>query len=451
MEPWHYNIYEFLDLKETAGNDYVRTRTCNTALWIPDEFMQRVMDDADRRLFDPAETPELTETRGEEFSAHYDSYVQKAEAGELTLCKKVRARQLYRDALIRLAKTGNYRFCFKDTHNRTNQAPSYGVIHSSNLCTEISIANRGDSTAVCTLASLNLTAFVDHEKASKHNLSTLSMIDKLDLIKRNDLKDSVQCAIQSLDNVVEFNFYPYPDTEKNCKDLRPLGLGVMGFADMLIDLHIAYDHDDATILIDHLGKLIYDTALEASQKLATQKGPFRDYDPAKYDYPPRRNILLLAIAPTASISLLAGVSSGIDSNFGMVYSRENQFGKFTVVCERLINELKAHGVRTEEVKNSIVANGGSIQHIEELDNLIDKDLFKTAYEYSPIAQINIAAARQKHIDQAISRNMYFDERYRDTLSDYYLYAREQGLKSTYYCFIEKTIQGEKYTQTVNKR
>jgi ribonucleoside-diphosphate reductase alpha chain len=196
MEPWHYNIYEFLDLKETAGNDYVRTRTCNTALWIPDEFMNRVLQDADRWLFDPSETPELAETWGEEFEKHYRGYVAKAENNEMNLSKKVSARQLYRDMLIRLAKTGNYWFCFKDTHNRVNQAPNYGIIHSSNLCTEISIANRGDSTAVCTLASLNLTAFVNQDKVRKVDLSTLSLEDKFDLINWDDLRDTVQTAIQ---------------------------------------------------------------------------------------------------------------------------------------------------------------------------------------------------------------------------------------------------------------
>lgn len=135
----------------------------------------------------------------------------------------------------------------------------------------------------------------------------------------------------------------------------------------------------------------------------------------------------------------------------MVYSRENQFGKFTVVCERLIHQLKEKGKWNEHIKNQIVSNNGSIQHIESLDGVVDKSLFKTAYEYSPTAQVNIAAAWQKHIDQAISRNMYFDEKYRDTLGDYYMHAWQAGLKSTYYCFIQKTIQGEKYTEAVNKR
>lgn len=271
MEPWHLNIYEFLDLKETTGNDYVRTRTCNTALWIPDEFMKRVLSDNDRWLFDPAEAPELAESWGEEFENHYRHYVAKAEAGEMKLTRSVKARELYREMLTRLAKTGNCRFCFKDTHNRTNQAPNYGMIHSSNLCTEISIANRGDSTAVCTLASLNLTAFLDNSGLKKADLAKLSVDEKLQYIKRDDLKESVQMAIQSLDNVVEFNFYPYPDAGKNSLDLRPLGLGVMGFADFLIDLHIAYDHHDATVLIDKVGAFMYAAALEKSKALAVAK------------------------------------------------------------------------------------------------------------------------------------------------------------------------------------
>jgi ribonucleoside-diphosphate reductase alpha chain len=158
--------------------------------------MKRVLKDADRWLFDPSETPELTETRGEEFEQFYNTYAKKAEAGEMNLVKKVSARQLYRDMLIRLAKTGNYWFCFKDTHNRVNQAPNYGMIHSSNLCTEISIANRGDSTAVCTLASLNLTSFVNHTKIRKTEIEKLTVEEKFDLINRDDLKDTVQTAIQ---------------------------------------------------------------------------------------------------------------------------------------------------------------------------------------------------------------------------------------------------------------
>jgi ribonucleoside-diphosphate reductase alpha chain len=170
-----------------------------------------------------------------------------------------------------------------------------------------------------------------------------------------ELAKTVGIAIQALDNVVEFNFYPYPDAERNSHDLRPLGLGIMGFASLLIHLHISYDSKEATIIADKLGEFMYAKALEKSKELAKVRGPFRDYPEREYPYEERRNILLLAIAPTASISLLAGVSSGIDSHFAMVYSREIQFGKFTVVVGELIEELKRLGIWNEEIKNRIVA------------------------------------------------------------------------------------------------
>lgn len=455
MEPRHFNIGEFLDTKENNGNDYLRLRTCNTALWIPDEFMKRIENKEDRYLFDPNECQELGETWGEEREKHYHHYIKKAEAGDIKLFKKMPATELYNEIMVRLAKSGNFWINFKDTHNRTNQAPSYGHIHSSNLCTEISIPNNASSTAVCTLASANLMRTVDkmrYEKLSDEERNAMSVEEKMEkLIKRDELKETVEIAIQALDNIVDFNFFPYPDTEKNSKDLRPLGLGVMGYADILIHFGIAYDSPEALVVADTFGQFMYATALEKSKKLAAERGPFRDYDADKYDYEPRRNILLLAVAPTASIAALAGVSSGIDSNFGMVFSRELRIGKFTYIVKGLVEELKRKGLWNEDIKNKIVEWGGSIQHITELDGKINKDLFRTAYEYSPTAQIDIAAAWQKHIDQAISRNLYYKEEERGNIGEYYLYAWKQGLKATYYCFIQKTIQGEKYTQKVNKR
>jgi len=232
LEPRHYNIEEFLDLKETNGSDYLRVRTCNTALWVPDEFMKRIEADDDRYCFDPNETEELTSTWGEEFERWYAYYAEKAEKGEIKMFKKMKARALYREIMLKLAKTGNFWMNFKDTHNRHNQAPSYGNIHSSNLCTEISIANRGDSTAVCTLASVNLFAMIDHTRVmsekEKGKFESLSIEAKMkDFVDWDGLKETVEIAIQALDNIVDFNFYPYPDTEKNSLDLRPLGLGVL--------------------------------------------------------------------------------------------------------------------------------------------------------------------------------------------------------------------------------
>lgn len=451
MEPRHYNIYEFLDLKETNGNDYVRTRSLNTALWIPDEFMERVMNNEDRYLFDPHECPKLYSTWGKEFSAAYKEYIQMAEEGKLDLFKKVSAQELYRECLQKLAKTGNYRFNFKDRHNESNQAMSYSMIHSSNLCTEISLANNEDSTAVCTLSSINLTRFVDKAKLRSMEVESLSYADKLALIDREDMKETIHTAIHALDNIIDVNYYPSPESEKNSLDLRPVGLGFMGLAELFIELGMAYDSEEAVKLTDDIGAFMRKHAREKSEALAVERGTFRDYDKDKYPYAPRRNSNLLAIAPTASISLIAGTSSTVDAYFANVYSRETLGGKFTIIITQLIEQLKKHGMWNEEMKSSIVNAGGSIQHIKELDGVINKALFKTAYEISPMAQVDLASVLQKHIDQAISRNMYIKEDGRSNMFDIYMYAWEKGLKGTYYCFIEKTIQGEKYTESVNKR
>lgn len=225
MEPRHLNIYDFLDLKETNGDDQVRARKINTALWIPDLLMKQVEKNGEWYLFDPALAKGLDETWGDEFETLYREYAEKAEKGEMKNRKKVKAQELYKDILVRAAKTGNYWINFKDTHNRANQAKPYAMIHSTNMCTEISIANRPDSTAICTLASLNLCKFViqDHNQA----IVGLSYEDKLKRVDRDDLRETVKIAIQALDNVIDINFFPTPESAKNAHDLRPLGLGVM--------------------------------------------------------------------------------------------------------------------------------------------------------------------------------------------------------------------------------
>jgi ribonucleoside-diphosphate reductase alpha chain len=451
MEPRHYNFEEFLDLKETNGNDYVRTRSLNTACWIPDEFMQRVIHDDYRYLVDPAECPELTTTWGKEFSAIYQAICQRAEEWKIKLFKKVRAQDLYRDILMRAAKTGNYWLNFKDRHNEKNQAPSYSLIHSSNLCTEISIPNNEGSTAVCTLASVNLARIVDTKLMHQVDLAHMSVEQKANLINWDELKDTIHTAIRALDNVLDINYYPSAASKKNSLDLRPLGLGIMGLGELLIQLHIPYEHKDALTLSEQIAAFMHAEALAASEKLAVERGAFADWSAERYSYGPRRNALLLAIAPTASISNIAGTSSGIETFFANVYSRETLSWKYTIIVKQLVEQLKEAGMRNEEIKNKIIANGGSVQHIAELDGHLDKQIFKTVYETTPFSQVDIAAVWQKYIDQSISRNMYIKEELRDNLFDIYVYARQQGLKSTYYCFIEKTIQGEKYNQKINKR
>jgi len=266
IEPWHYNMEEFLDLKETNGNESMRARKINTALRIPDEFMERVMSNDDRYFFDPKECPELTNTYGKAFSEHYARYAELAEKGELRLRKKTKAQELYREILIRCAKNGNYRLNFKDRHNEKNQAPNYSLIHSTNMCTEISIPNRQDSTATCTLASLNLSRFVIREKIAQ--VDTMSFEEKLECINWKDIVETTKIATQALDNVIELNHYVSETSKKGSFDLRPLGLGVMGFGEMLLLLNIPYEHSDALALSDKLGDTIYKAALETSTDLA---------------------------------------------------------------------------------------------------------------------------------------------------------------------------------------
>ena len=448
MEPRHYNFLDYLDLKETNGNEFMRARKLNTASWIPDNFMERVESDSDRYLFDPHECPELHETRWSEFTTQYDRYVALAQAGQIKLFHKMSAKELYREILIRLAKNGNYRLNFKDRFNEKSQAPSYGPIHSSNMCTEIGIPNRVDSTATCTLASLNLSRFILHTAA--HLTASSSWEERLQCIDLVDLQATVQIAIRALDNVVDLNYYIFESAKKNSFDLRPLGLGIMGLWEILIQLGIPYDSPECLQLSTYLSDFIYQTALATSIALGEERGTFLDYNPA-YTYQPRRNILLMAIAPTATISNIAGTSSGIETYFSNIYSRETISGKFTVTVGALVQKLKAANLRNESIKEQIIANQWSIQSLVELDGIIDKRLFKTVYEIDPLAQIDVAAARQKSVDQAISRNLYIPEEKREKLAEIYMYAWKSQLKSTYYCFIEKKIQWEKYTSQVNKR
>jgi ribonucleoside-diphosphate reductase alpha chain len=447
MEPWHLEIEDYLDLKETNGNEAARARKLNTALWIPDEFMRRVEMDMDRYLFDPHEFQNLSETWGDAFVREYEIAIQKAESGQAKKWKKMRAQELYREMLIRAAKTWNYWLNFKDRHNEKNQAPNYAPIHSTNMCTEISIANRPDSTATCTLASINLSRFVMKEKIS----DDMTFDQKNDAINWKDLKETVQIAVRALDNVVDLNYYVSEPSKKWSFDLRPLGLGIMGLGELFLKLNIPYESTDAVKISDILGKYIYDAAYDISVDLAKERWTFADYSAENYPYEPRRNILLLAIAPTATISNIAWTSSWVETYFSNVYARETVSGKFTIIVGTLVEKLKEKGLWTEEIRQQILANQGSVQHIDALDWMINKQVFKTVYECSPASQVDVAAAWQKHVDQAISRNLYVQEHERNNLFDIYMYAWKKWLKSTYYCFIEKNIQWEKYTESVNKR
>ncbi len=436
LQPWHLDIEAFLDLRETTGNPYFRTPSLNTALWMPDEIMKRIKEGQPIYLFDPAECPDLVTAYGEDFSKKYEECIKKAENGKLNLWKKIDSQDFWKKYLFKLAKTGHPWLTFKDRHNEKNPCPDYGVINSSNLCTEISIPNSPESTAVCTLASVNLAKHVD--------------LDKKD-IDWDKLKDTLETMVVALDNILDRNFYPSEESRKNTMDLRPIGIGIMGFHEALIYLGIPYDSDEAVELGRKIAKFMREITYKKSEELAQEKGPFPHYTQANYPYPPRRNAVLLAIAPTASISIIAGTSSSIDNYFSNIFSRDTLSGKFIVINKPLMKMLEEKGLLTDDLLERIKADGGSIQYIDQLEGYIDKRLFKTAYEVSPYRQIDIAAAFQEYIDQAVSKSLYIDDELRDDMENIYMYAWEKGLKSTYYCFIDKTVKGEKYTMNVNKR
>ncbi|MEJ5173042.1 MAG: ribonucleoside-diphosphate reductase subunit alpha, partial [Hydrogenothermaceae bacterium] len=441
LQPWHLDVEAFLDLRETTGNPYFRTPSLNTALWMPDELMRRIKEREPIYLFDPAECPELITAWGEEFKKKYEECIEKAERGELLLWKKIDSQDFYKKFLFKLAKTGHPWLTFKDRHNQYNPCPEYGVINSSNLCTEISIPNSPESTAVCTLASVNLAKHVKEDKTD---------------IDWDKLKETLEIMVVALDNILDKNFYPSKESRKNTMDLRPLGIGLMGFHEALIKLGIPYDSDEAVELGRKIAKFMRDITYRKSEELAKERGPFTHYVEMEkvgkpYPYPPRRNAVLLAIAPTASISIIAGTSSSIDNYFSNIFSRDTLSGKFIVVNKPLMKELEEKGLWSEELAEKIKVDGGSVQYIPELEGKINKALYKTAYEVSPYRQIDIAAAFQEYIDQAVSKSLYIEEELRSDMENIYMYAWEKGLKSTYYCFIDKTVKGEKYTMNVNKR
>ncbi len=441
IQPWHLDVDAFLDLKETTGNGYFRTPSLNTALWMPDELMRRIDAGEPIYLFDPSECPDLVEAVGDEFAKLYNQYIAKAKNGEISLWRKIDSREFFKKYLFKLAKTGHPWLTFKDAHNRQNPCPDYSTIHSTNLCTEISIPNSPESTAVCTLASLNLSRHIDYQK------------NEFDWSK---VKETIETMVLALDNILDRNFYPSLESKKNTMDLRPLGIGIMGFAEALVSLGIPYDSDGAVKMATKLAKFIKDVAYKTSENLAKERGSFLHYvenqnSKTPYNYPPRRNSVLLAIAPTASISIIAGTTSTIDSYFSNIYSRDTLSGKFIVVNKQLMRYLEEKELWNDDLFEAIKSLNGSIQFIDSIEGKINKSLFKTAYEIHPNRQIEIAAAFQEHIDQAVSKSLYIDESLRDKMSDIYVYAWKMGLKSTYYCFIDKTIKGEKYTSRVNKR
>ncbi len=469
MENWHYNFPEFLDLRANSGDPYMRTRIMNTAVYISDEFMRRVEKDADWYLFDPADTPDLPELYGEAFSARYQEYCEKAEKGELRVFSKIPARQQYRQILTQLQATSHPWLTWKDTINVRALNNNTGTIHCSNMCTEITLPQDKDNISVCNLISINL---------SQH----LSEDGKWDWER---LEKSARAATRQLDNLCDITNTPVKEAMHSNLQNRAIGLGIMGFSDVLERLSLSYESEEAYDLIDQLTEYISYYAIDESANLAKKLGSYPQFKGSgwqkgqlpidtidtldisrdlrvnisrkkrldwealrKKTTKGMRNATLMAIAPTANIGLVAGTTPGIDPRFAQLFSRTTLSGKFLEVNVNLINDLKKLDL-WEKVKDDVLRMQGDIQDIDLIPQHI-KDVYKTSFQLSPYAFIEVAARAQKWVDQAISRNMYLETRNIDDYVDIYTEAWKRGLKSTYYLHVKPRHTAEQSTVKVNK-
>ena len=469
MENWHIDFREFIDLRSNSGDPYMRTRFANTAVFISDEFMKRVQKDQDWYLFDPADTPDLPELYGEEFSARYKEYIKLAEAGKMRVFEKTSARQQFKQILTSLQATSHPWLTWKDTINVRALNNNTGTIHLSNLCTEITLPQDKDNIATCNLVSINLSAFLNEDKTWDWDR----------------LKEASRAAVRQLDNLVDITQTPIPEAMHSNNQTRAIGLGIMGFTDVLEKLGYCYESKESYNLIDTLTEFISYHAIDQSADLAQELGSYPTYKGSgwskgilpidtletlstdrkvkvKIDHKSSldwdslrvkvkkgmRNATLMAIAPTANIGHIAGTTPGIDPQFAQIFSRSTLNGKFLEVNNNLVRDLKALNL-WDDIKEEVFANQGDIQHLDAIPQKL-KDVYKTSFQLSPYAFIEVAARAQKWVDQAISRNMYLETRDIDEYVEIYSEAWRRGLKTTYYLHVKPRHQSEQTTVSVEK-
>ena len=470
MENWHINFPQFMDLRENNGDPYYRTRFANIAVYLSDEFMKRVQNEQDWYMFDPAETPDLTELYGEAFSNRYAEYIEMAEAGKLRTFEKTPARQQWRQILIRLQASSHPWITWKDSINLRALNNNVSTIHSSNLCTEITLPNDAKNISVCNLISINLSAHLD--------VTT----KKWDW-KR--LESATRSAIRQLDNLCDITDTPIPEALNSIDTTRALGLGIMGFTDIVEKLGYSYESEEAYDTIDQLAEFISYHAIDESANLARTRGSYPDFKgsgwnkgilpidlldtqekdrnvsvdvtrKARLDWEAlrkkvkkgMRNATLMAIAPTANIAHVAGTTPGVDPQFGQIFSRSTLNGKFLEVNANLVRDLKELNL-WDEVKEQLLVEQGDLTNIGIVPQRL-KDIYKTCFQLSPLAFIEVAARAQKWVDQAISRNMYLESRSIDDMEHVYMEAWKRGLKTTYYLHMKPRHQAEQSTVKVNK-
>lgn len=471
LETWHLDIEEFLELRRNTGDDRRRTHDMNTANWVPDLFLKRVAEGGQWTLFSPNEVPDLHDLYGAAFEARYTVYEAMAQRGELSQCKTISAPELWRKMLTMLFETGHPWITFKDPSNVRSPQDHVGVVHNSNLCTEILLNTNADETAVCNLGSVNLPLHIKD--------------GALDL---DAIETTVRTGLRMLDNVINLNFYPTDEARVSNLRHRPVGLGIMGFQDSLYALGIAYASDAAITFADQSMEAISYHAILASSDLARERGTYATYKGSKWDrglmpidtmdllarergmeIPVDRSVTLdwnhvraavrvhgmrnsnvMAIAPTATISIIVGSSQSIEPTYKNLYAKANMSGDFTQVNTFLIADLKKLGLWDAEMLDDLKYFDGSLSEIERIPVDV-RDRYRTAFEIGPEWLIEAAARRQKWIDMGQSLNLYMAAPSGKKLHEMYFLAWHKGLKTTYYLRTLAATQVEKSTIDINRR
>jgi ribonucleoside-diphosphate reductase alpha chain len=470
LETWHLDIEEFLELRKNTGDDRRRTHDMNTANWIPDLFMRRVMEGAEWTLFTPSECPDLHEKFGKAFEVAYTGYEAKAARGEIKNFKRIPALTLWRKMLSMLFETGHPWITFKDPCNVRSPQNHVGVVHSSNLCTEITLNTNESEIAVCNLGSVNMVA---HMKTDANGNRVLD---------HDKLKRTITTAMRMLDNVIDINYYAVAKARTSNLKHRPVGLGIMAFQDCLHELRIPYASQAAVQFADESMEAVCYYAYWASTELAEERGAYSSYRGSLWDRGilPQdslnvlreerggyvevdmsstmdwdalrariksygmRNSNCVAIAPTATISNIIGVSACIEPTYQNLFVKSNLSGEFTVVNDYLVRDLKARGMWDEVMVSDIKFYDGSLGKIDRIPNDL-RALYATAFEVDTKWVIEAASRRQKWIDQAQSLNIYMAGASGKKLDETYKLAWLRGLKTTYYLRTLAATSAEKST------
>lgn len=491
LEPWHLDYEDFLNLRRNTGDDRLRCHDLNTASWVPDAFMKRVKAEEDWYFFDPSEFPELHNLYGEAFDKKYNALCKKAEKNEVLNFRKIPAKELWKKMLKVLFETSHPWNTFKDACNIRYTNQHEGVVHSSNLCTEITLHTKASTyakgektkvgeTAVCNLGSVNLTNHI-REMYNKESESSSFSIDF------TELKSTIRTAIRMLDNVIDINFYPTKEAENSNLQNRPIGLGLMGMHDVLHILDIPFDSDEAKKINGEIFEVYSYAAIDASADLAKERGSYKTYEGSlwdqeifpidswknlmkykgkdvsfrhKYEHKDTRdkvkkfgmrNSNVMAIAPTATIGYINGVEQSIEPNFSVLFVYENKSGNFYITNEHFVKDMKDRGLWNQEVSNLVKSADGDLSRLGASIPEDIKEKYKSAFDRDMLKLVECNAERQKWMDQSISFNLYNSGTSLKYLNDIYMKCWEEGLKTTYYLRNRAASKVEKSSEVESEK